>query len=283
MNNETLEIFTSDNYVFIKNDNSNNSMLIIDLESGIVRDIFNFHGLLGTMPCYHDNKTDNAISYAEKLLDYLSDEFKELQMIFAIGGVSTVLFDGLEIVGFGVADFSLGSLLIIGLPIAILVAPDQVNDAWKKLMYLLNPNYKDYPDIPIYDNNDPNNPIINSGNIIDENSNDNFKIIPNKKSIKTYNKVNFYRRDSEIKIGPVPDGKDSNDTDWDYNLKVGKYIRELYDGYKKAKQLGKGTEFALSHLKELLIISLYFETIDLVDFVLKLTLFEFVKESLTKK
>ncbi len=63
LNNETLEIFTSNGYIFIKRANDNTTLLFLDTETGIVRDIFSFYGLLGTMPCYHDNVTERAWEY----------------------------------------------------------------------------------------------------------------------------------------------------------------------------------------------------------------------------
>lgn len=55
LRNETIEIFASYDHIFIKSEDDNNSLLILDLKTGIVRDYFSFYGLLGTMPCYHDN------------------------------------------------------------------------------------------------------------------------------------------------------------------------------------------------------------------------------------
>ena len=39
LNNETLEIFTSNGYIFIKRANDNTTLLFLDTETGIVRDI----------------------------------------------------------------------------------------------------------------------------------------------------------------------------------------------------------------------------------------------------
>lgn len=78
INNETLEIFTSDGYTFIKRAGDNSTLLFLDMETGIVRDIFSFYGLLGTMPCYHDNITENAWKYGNNLLNQSSTENAEL-------------------------------------------------------------------------------------------------------------------------------------------------------------------------------------------------------------
>lgn len=53
-----MEIFTSNGYIFIKCENDRNTLLFFDLKTGIVRDYFSYYGLLGTMPCYHDNITE---------------------------------------------------------------------------------------------------------------------------------------------------------------------------------------------------------------------------------
>ena len=46
---------------------------------GIVCDCFSYYGLLGTMPCYHDNITENAWNYGNKLLNLSSDELDEIR------------------------------------------------------------------------------------------------------------------------------------------------------------------------------------------------------------
>ena len=81
MNNETLEIFTSNGYTFIKHADDNSTLLFLDLETGIVRDYFSNYGLLGTMPCYHDNITENAWNYGTNLLNHDSKEYKDLIII----------------------------------------------------------------------------------------------------------------------------------------------------------------------------------------------------------
>ena len=78
LNNEILEIFTSKGYIFIKRMNDNTMLLFLDTETGIVRDVFSFYGLLGTMPCYHDNVTENAWSYGGNLLNPNSKEHHDL-------------------------------------------------------------------------------------------------------------------------------------------------------------------------------------------------------------
>ena len=40
LNNETLELFASNSYIFIKHYGDNNTLLFLDLKTGIVRDCF---------------------------------------------------------------------------------------------------------------------------------------------------------------------------------------------------------------------------------------------------
>ena len=82
LNNETLELFYSNGYLFLKRENDNNTLLFLDMDTGIVRDIFSDYGLLGTMPCYHDNITDNAWAYGNNLLDNSSLANKQINVVF---------------------------------------------------------------------------------------------------------------------------------------------------------------------------------------------------------
>lgn len=81
LNSETLETFTSNGYTFIKHEDNNNTLLFLELETGIIRDYFSYYGLLGTMPCYHDNITENAWNYGTNLLNHDSKEYKDLIII----------------------------------------------------------------------------------------------------------------------------------------------------------------------------------------------------------
>ena len=45
--------------------------------------------------------------------------------------------------------------MLLILPVVMFLCPDEVNEAWKNFIYLLNPYYKDYPNIPIYENYPP--------------------------------------------------------------------------------------------------------------------------------
>lgn len=92
MNNETLEIFTSNGYIFIKHAYDNSNLLFLDLETGIVRDYFSNYELLGTMPCYHDNITENAWKYGEKILNKSSNEYSDLESVENYS-INSVLFN----------------------------------------------------------------------------------------------------------------------------------------------------------------------------------------------
>ena len=152
MNNETLELFASNSYIFIKHASDNNTLLFLDLKTGIVRDCFSYYGVLGTMPCYHDNITDNAWKYGNNLLDKVSKEFGDLKNIFSISMLSSVFVEGGVFAFEGLAGLSLGATAVIMIPLFIVLFPDQANELWKDFMHLLNPNYKDYPDITIPEN-----------------------------------------------------------------------------------------------------------------------------------
>ena len=126
MNNKTLEIFTSNRYVFIKHADDNTTLPFLDLQTGTVRDCFSYYGLLGTMPCYHDKITDNAWKYGNNLLDETSVSYLQLDSIAdystsvaLIGGVFAS--DSLLVAGETISAATLttvGSILfVIALPI----------------------------------------------------------------------------------------------------------------------------------------------------------------------
>lgn len=79
LNDEKLEIFVSNGYIFVKKYGDNTSLLVLDFETGILRDYFADYGLLGEMPCYHDNITENVCNYGESLLDVNSGEHLGLE------------------------------------------------------------------------------------------------------------------------------------------------------------------------------------------------------------
>ncbi|OEC94292.1 MULTISPECIES: nitrous oxide reductase family maturation protein NosD [Methanobrevibacter] len=302
-NNETMEIFTSNGYIFIKCENDGNTLLFLDLKTGIVRDYFSYYGLLGTMPCYHDNITENAWKYGNNLLNNMGREFNDLKNIFGIGVISATLigeveFIGLEMSGIGSAliegseigllfgEISIAPIMLISLPIIMFLFPEQVNEVWMNFASLFNPYYKDYPDIPIYENTYPANIINPPKLVLDGKSSDDY-IISQLKNNRNFN--NKYKRynsnvnkdniNFKIKIGPIPSGKGPKDMD---NLgsaeEVGKYLKELYKNYKDAKSKGEVLKFVKSNIKELFALSLYFESIETVNLLINLFLYEIEKD-----
>ena len=296
LNNETLEIFTNDSYVFIKKANDNTSLLFLDLETGVVRDVFRFSGLLGTMPCYHDNITDNGVNYGNNLQNESSKEYQDLKVIFSSCFMSSFFVGDVSSLGLGLfGGLSTGSLIassLIVLPLIIILFPNECNWLWENFIYLLNPNYKSYPNITIYEGFDYNNQNL---------FNDKFTALElNDKSLDDYIKFKFndifyknprknydnyvyknINNNNNLKQFKIKNsgggGPDSNDTDTDW-IRVGKHIRELYDEYKLAKAEGETLKFVKSHFLELFTLYLKFQTIDMVDFLVNLFLFELSKE-----
>ena len=91
LNNETLELFASNSYIFIKHYGDNNTLLFLDLKTGIVRDCFSYYGVLGTMPCYHDNITDNAWKYGNNLLNKASKEFNQFNFLYILSSCCSII------------------------------------------------------------------------------------------------------------------------------------------------------------------------------------------------
>ena len=182
INNGTLEIFTSNGYTFIKREGDNGTLLFLEDETGIVRDYFSYYGLLGTMPCYHDNKTDGAWRYGDSILDKLSDEYKDLKNIFSISILSSVFVEGGGLALEGIGSLSLGATAVIAIPLFIILFPDLANELWKEFMYLLNPNYKDYPNITIYEG------VSNTQELFDKNPT---VLVLNGQSLDDYIKFQF--------------------------------------------------------------------------------------------
>lgn len=120
LNNGTLEIFTSNGYTFIKREGDNGTLLFLEDKTGIVRDYFSYYGLLGSMPCYHDNVTDGAGGYGENILDKLSEEYKDLKNIFSISILSSVFIEGGGIALEGITGLSLGATALIAIPLFII-------------------------------------------------------------------------------------------------------------------------------------------------------------------
>ena len=126
MNNESLELIYENGYYFLKVYGDDTSLLVFDPVTGLVRDIYSFNGLLGSMPCYHDGITDNAIAYANNLLDETSVYNIQLDSIHDFSS-SIALIGGFfvsdSLVGTGealtLAELSASSIafMIIALPV----------------------------------------------------------------------------------------------------------------------------------------------------------------------
>lgn len=227
MNNKTLEIFTSTGYVFIKHANDNTTLLFLDLQTGTVRDCFTYYGLLGTMPCYHDKITDNAWKYGNNLLNHSSNAYSGLKNIFSVSIFSSVFVECGSLILEGFSGISLGAAAVIAIPLFITLFPDHANELWKKFAYLLNPNYKEYPNIPIIENNDPQY-IINT-NVLYLNQqkpinykiitlNDDFRNYPyDKTTDKTRNQVLIQNMKINQPTLNAPAGDTPNGTDGTWN------------------------------------------------------------------
>ena len=143
INNGTLEIFTSNGYTFIKREGDNGTLLFLDLETGIVRDIFNFYGLLGTMPCYHDNITENACKYGEKLLNNSKKIFRNIfdeiddfldwsddTVLGIVGGCVITLGVSLFLISNPIGWATLGAIGLMAVGGALLFYSNDLNKGW---------------------------------------------------------------------------------------------------------------------------------------------------------
>lgn len=137
----------------------------------------------------------------------MSREFNDLKHIFGIGVISATLIGEVEFIGLEMSGISIGSALIegseigllfgeisiapimlISLPIIMFLFPEQVNEVWMNFASLFNPYYKDYPDIPIYENTYPANIINPPRLILDGKSSDDYIISQLKNNRNFHNK-----------------------------------------------------------------------------------------------
>ena len=255
LNNETLELFFSNDYIFLKREDDNSTWLFLDTRTGVVRDMFIYSGLLGTMPCYHDNITDNAWNYACNLLNKNSTAFGQLNVVAGVSYLSSVFLEAgvflseyLPILG-ELVPGGAGALGVAGIALFIVLCPDQANALWFEFAYLLNPEARDYPDIPIYEGTDLslyylfkdyNFTIIGPN---DDDLNNYFNTIlskkgyPDKQSYDTMRRVEEYNLAKVYKLynaGGPP--KDSNPKNY---IDVGKYGWEIYEEFKSAEGIDK--------------------------------------------
>ena len=206
------------------------------------------YGVLGTMPCYHDNITDNAWNYGNNLLDKVSKEFSDLKNIFSISILSSVFVEGGVFAFEGLTGLSLGATAVIMIPLFIVLFLDQANELWKEFMYLLNPNYKEYPNILIINDYQSQLDILNI-NVLYLNQYtpidhtiiilDNFKN-PNydKKTYKNFQNMLIDSKKSQ-KLNFGPSGGSPNSTGGTVG-DVGKYIKDCM----------KNTNLLKLHLKK---------------------------------
>ncbi|WP_458455812.1 hypothetical protein [Methanobrevibacter sp.] len=168
LNNETLEIFFSNGYIFIKKANDNSSLLYLDVETGIVHDYLSFYGIMGLMFCYCDPISDNAWEYGNNIYNDSSKEFFDMKTIFSSCIMSSVMMEGLSTFVLDaspvLSGISLGVGFLLFIPMVMFFFPDEVNELWLEFAYLINPEARDYPNITIYEGMD-----YNSANIFPEN------------------------------------------------------------------------------------------------------------------
>lgn len=105
LNNETLEIFASNGYIFLKILNDYTRLLFLDIESGVVRDEFSYYGLLGTMPCYHDGITERAWGYGSSLLNSSSIGHYHMKCISTASTNNLILNEFTEIFAYLFQNF----------------------------------------------------------------------------------------------------------------------------------------------------------------------------------
>ncbi len=272
LNNETLEIITGSGYTVIKREGDNGTLLILEDETGIVHDYFSFYGLLGTMPCYHDDVSDDTWGYGDSILDKLSEEYKDLKNIFSISILSSVFVEGGAVVLEGVTGLSLGAAALIAIPLFIILCPDEANELWKELCYLVNPNYKDYPNITIYEGIDYNTQklfdkppviLVLNGQSLDEYIISHYKSNPNpkkdKQTIKNYNAKLNHDKNMNLPLYFTAVGGDSDDSDPGNWTNVGKYVKDILNDFNSLETTSEKVTFLKSHLHELLTLSLAVE------------------------
>lgn len=292
MNNKTLELFSSNGYIFIKHALDNNTLLFLDLKTGIVRDCFIYYGVLGTMPCYHDNITENAWKYGNNLLDKVSKEFNDLKIIFGIStAVTDLVGNGLLFEGLGsiLAGISLGTAVVITIPLFIVLFPDYANALWKDFMYLLNPNYKEFPEITIPENTfNVQYSVSTTNNVVNLNQNSlhDYAIITlidfrNHPNDKTTQRTMRLASKQQMKIDqPVLNGPGGDTPNGTGGMRdVGKYIKEVYDEYKTLNSTSKKISFLKNEILNMFTVGIVFESIPIVTFFINLLLFELTKDT----
>ena len=155
-------------------------------------------------------------------------------------------------------------------------------------MYLLNPNYKEYPNIPITENEyrtqyfgktNSEILILNRYSLLDYTIKtlDNFKRHPyDKPTLENYRKMLLdSKKPQKLNFGPT--GGTPNSTGGTVE-DVGKYIKELHDEYKSLDTASEKIRFIKKHILSIFTIGLKIETIDLIYDLINLLLYELSKD-----
>lgn len=147
---ESLEMIYSNGYVIFKRVGDNTTLLFLDSSTGIVRDVFSYPGILGTMPCYHDYITDNAVSYGGSVMNLSCDNHDVLENLSNVSANGPI-FSFLGVIFVTPIEFTVGvgmaPLFFASLAILLIFAPDEANKMWEQFMYFVNPNLKDFHEI----------------------------------------------------------------------------------------------------------------------------------------
>lgn len=147
---ESLEMIYSNGYVIFKQVGDNTTLLFLDSSTGIVRDVFSYPGILGTMPCYHDYITDNAVSYGGSVMNLSCDNHDVLENLSNVSANGPI-FSFLGVIFVTPIEFTVGvgmaPLFFASLAILLIFAPDEANKMWEQFMYFVNPNLKDFHEI----------------------------------------------------------------------------------------------------------------------------------------
>ena len=248
--------------------------------------------------------------HGNNLLDKVSKEFGDLKIIFSGSMAVTdlvgnglfgiladisfgTIFEGLGSILAGttevLAGISLGTAVVITIPLFIVLFPDYANALWKDFMYLLNPNYEEFPDITIPENTfNVQYSVSTTNNVVylNQNSLHDYAIItlidfrnhpydkPTQRTMRLASKQQM-KIDQPVLNGPSGDTPNGTGGMRD----VGKYIKEVYDEYKTLNSTSKKISFLKNEILNMFTVGLVFESIPMVTFFINLLLFELTKDT----
>lgn len=114
---DKLEISFENGYILVRTESDFERMLLIDLETGIIRDFFSSQNIMGN-PCYHDDITDAIVNFTNNLLNISSKLSSDLNKLVNFSIMFSGVFSSLfyELSGTGTLSFSgigLGSLFSV--------------------------------------------------------------------------------------------------------------------------------------------------------------------------